>query len=29
MIGAGKPGAFTRALQEAYNAWVQAHLEEL
>ncbi len=28
-IGDGKPGACTQAIREAYNAWVQAHLEEL
>jgi branched-chain amino acid aminotransferase len=28
-IGDGKPGAFTQAIREAYDSWVQAHLEEL
>jgi branched-chain amino acid aminotransferase len=28
-IGAGAPGANTRALREAYLAWVNEHLEEL
>lgn len=28
-IGAGQPGEKTRTLQQAYNAWVESHLEEL
>lgn len=28
-IGDGMPGTFTRALMEAYRAWVDTHLEEL
>lgn len=28
-IGMGQPSAKTRALQQAYNAWVESHLEEL
>lgn len=28
-LGSGKPGSKTQALRERYNAWVDAHLEEL
>jgi branched-chain amino acid aminotransferase len=29
LIGAGQPGEKTRTLQQAYDAWVKSHLEEL